>query len=273
MPRCPVVQVIFTWFPKSETDATRCRAFEMLTNKIFMSNSSLALRVAMGISAATLSAGCANQASAPMVHESIQGAINVLGATLAKQPVGQSSVGAASAPAASSFKDILAAPSGAQWPRLALTITALQPTAYRNLIMTWGTNVPPNACMRLSAVVWSSASQSRSIPEETFCASQMRPTSINSAGEILSWGSFEDLGSKKSNTGHARTNGPVPPANLFPEGSDYKSFFSSQASATFGVLIKMMGYDLSIDGVKDRRLWVVSIPSEAEIGAGQKVLR
>jgi len=218
---------------------------------------------------AALATGCANQANGPMVRDSIQGAINVLGASLAGKPAGA----APDAPSESSFKDILVAESGSQWPRVALTITALQPAAYKNMIMTWGSSIPQNACMRLSAVVWSSAKKSRTIPEETFCVSQMRPTTINSNGEILAWGSFEDHMSKMPNTGHARNNGPVPPAKLFPEGGDYKNFYNAQASATFGVLIRTMGYDLSIDGVKDRRLWVVSAPSEAEINAGQKVLR
>ncbi|WP_295991967.1 hypothetical protein [Rugamonas sp.] len=234
-----------------------------------MSISSSTIRASIVIFLTALAAGCANQPSGPMVHDSIQGAINVIGASLGGKPNG-SPLGT---PSESSFKDILVAEPGSQWPRVALNITALPPTAYKSMIMTWGTSIPQDACMRLSAVVWSSMKKSRTIPEETFCVSQMRPTNINSTGEILAWGSFEDRMSRMPNTGHARTNGPVPPAKLFPEGGDYKSFYNSQASGAFGVLIRLMGYDLSMEGVKDRRLWVVSAPTEAEIYAGQKILR
>lgn len=234
------------------------------------------LRACAALSLAALGAGCANQLGETSAQAAIQGVVNVIGANLGGKPAGATGSGVAfGALSESSFKDILVLKSGsAQWPRVAVTIMALQPTAYKSMIMTWGTTVPGNACMRLSAVVWSDMKTSKVIPEETFCASQMRPTTLNSTGQILSWGSFGSLTRNISNTGHTRTVGPVPPAKLFPESADYKNFFnSSQASGTFSVLIRMMGYDLSIDGDKDRRLWVVSLPSEAEIYGGQKVLR
>jgi len=255
-------------------DAHRANPQLRISKKEIMIISTSILRAGIAAFMVALVAGCANQSGGPTVHDAIQGAVNVLGASLGGKPAGGPATGAVfGAPSESSFKDILAAEPGSQWPRVALSITALQPTAYKGMVMTWGSNIPPDACMRLSAVVWSSAKKSRTIPEETFCVSQMRPTNINSSGEILAWGSFENLVGKVPNTGHARTNGPVQPAKLFPEGGDYKNFYNSQASGTFGVLIRLMGYDLSIDGVKDRRLWVVSVPSEAEINAGQKVLR
>ncbi len=217
-------------------------------------------------------AGCANQTSGRFLQSSLQGVVGDLG--------GNGAVAAASnvpfgAPPESSFKDILVAQSGAQWPRVALNVTALQPTAYKSMIMTWNNSIPSIDCMRLSAVVWTDAKTSREIPEETFCVSQMHKIgNINSTGEIMAWGMFEDRTPKTPNTGRDRTNGPIPPAKLFPEGADYKNFFnSSQASGTFSVLARLMGYDLSLDGVKDRRLWVVSFPTEGEILGGQKVLR
>jgi len=206
----------------------------------------------------------------------IQGAVNLLNANL----VGQQATNAlGSAPidfsSESSFKDILISKSGSQWPRVALTITALQSNAYKSAILTGNSGFPGDSCMRLSAVVWSDMKTSKNIPEETFCLGQMHGhSSINSTGEILSWGMFEDLGRKTQNTGHVRTNGPIPPAKLFPEGADYKGFFnSSRVSVIFGALVRVMGYDLSLDGEKDRRLWIVSIPSEGEIYSNQKILR
>ncbi|NMM14946.1 MAG: hypothetical protein HHJ17_15605 [Rhodoferax sp.] len=241
-----------------------------------MAISTSILRACAALSLAALGAGCASQPGGTSAQAAIQGVVNAIGANLGGKPAGATASGVTlGAPSESSFKDILVSKSGStQWPRVAVTITALPPTAYKSMIMTWGSTVPGNACMRLSAVVWSDMKTSKTIPEETFCASQMRPTSLNSTGQILSWGSFEDLTHKAPNTGHTRTDGPVPPAKLFPESADYKDFFnSSQASGTFSVLIRTMGYDLSIEGVKDRRLWVVNLPSWAEIYGGQKVLR
>ena len=241
-----------------------------------MTVSKMILRVSLFLSLVATFSGCANQGGGDLTHVAIQGAINAIGASLGGTPSGVVPAGGTifGAPAESSFKNILISSTGStQWPHVALTITALPQSAYKNMIMTWGSSVPQTACMRLSAVVWSDMRTSRVIPEETFCASQMRPTSINSLGETLSWGSFEERVAKPSNTGYTRTNGPLPPAKLFPEGADYKSFYQSQVRGTFGVLIRMMGYDLSILGEKDRRLWVVSIPTEVEINSGQKVLR
>lgn len=230
-------------------------------------------RMCAAISMMTLAAGCASQTNGISAQAAIQGAVNAIGASLGGQPAGAAANSAPiGVPSESSFKNILSAQSGAQWPRVALTITALQSSAFHSL-EAWQDHIPPSACMRLSAVVWADMKTSRNIPEETFCVSQMRPTNINSSGEIFAWGSLEDLTRKTSNTGHTRTNGPTPPAKLYPEAGDYKNFFNTKASGTFGVLIRLMGYDLSIDGVHDRRLWVVSIPSKVEIEGGQKVLR
>ena len=233
-------------------------------------------RVCAALSMAAFAAGCASQTNGISAQAAIQGAVNAIGASLGGQPAGAAASSAPiGVPSESSFKDILVSQSSSQWPRVAVTITALQPTGYNSSVMTWDNTIPGNACMRLSAVVWSDAKTSKAIPEETFCASQMRRNvTINSNGVIQAWGMFEDLVHKTPNTGHARTNGPTPPAKLFPEGADYKNFFdSSKASKVFGVLARLMGYDFSVDGVKDRRLWVVSIPTEGEIIGGQKVLR
>lgn len=257
-----------------------------------MAISTSILRACVALSLAAVAIPCASQSNGALTQAVIQGAVNALFGGLGSKPApaasGSTSEGNPSgatasgitpvAPSESSFKDILVASSDARWPRVAVTITALQATAYDSIIMTrapgWDPNhIPPHACMRLSAVVWSDLKKSRTIPEETFCASQMqRGVSIGSNGDMLAWGAFADTSNQ--NTGHARTNGPKPPAKLFPEGSDYKDFFnSSLAAATFGVLMRMMGYDLSIEGGKDRRLWVVSAPSKGEILSGQKVLR
>lgn len=241
-----------------------------------MAVSTSIFRACVALSLVAVAAPCASQSNGALTQAAIQGAFNAILGNLGGKPAGAAANGITpGTPSESSFKDILATSSGSQWPRVAVTITALQATAYGSTIMTpgWNRTIPPNACMRLSAVVWSDLSKSRTIPEETFCVSQMqRPGGIGSTGEMLAWGAFEDRSTQ--NTGHVRTSGPKPPAKLFPEGADYKDFFnSSQAAATFGVLMRMMGYDLSIDGGKDRRLWVVSAPSSPEIGVGQKVLR
>lgn len=190
--------------------------------------------------------------------------------------VGNQTAPTATVPAQSSFKDIMKTEPGASWPRVALTIVALPSTAYKNAIMSGyalDRRLSMNDCMRASAVVWVNTKTSRTIPEEIFCNTQLKGTlPIHTTSQAVGWGNSSELTFKKiGDTGFKRTNGPLPPAKLFPPGIDYSRFYESQGNFQFGVLVRMMGYDLSDYG-KDRRLWIVSLPSQPEIESGEKVL-
>jgi len=184
------------------------------------------------------------------------------------------------APAApSQLQGILAESANGEWPRVALTITALHSSAYSNLIMTWGNKVHGEACMRVSAVVWTDPKNSRAIPEETFCPRQIPPqmaTRFNSNLQLVAWATTYAVNypAKRPDSGKARTNGPNPPELLFPPGPDFKPFLEGQGGAVFTALVRYMGFDLTTPPPEQsRRLWILSLPSEYEVKSGQKVVR
>lgn len=206
-------------------------------------------------------------------------ACGILGAckTMPELPLGGLNV--AASPASTAFQGLLNQPGSVEWPRVALTIHAMHPTAFSNMIATWGNRVQGNACMRISAVVWSDAKTSKQIPEETFCPSQLPPpmaTRFNSNLQLVAWATTYSVNYpvKRPDTGKSRTNGPNPPELLFPPGLDYKGLWEGQGGGVFAALVRYMGYDLSSPPPEqNRRLWIVSVPTEYEVNSGQKVVR
>lgn len=181
--------------------------------------------------------------------------------------------------APSQLQGILAESANGEWPRVALAIAALHPTAYSNMVLSWGNQVHGDACMRVSAVVWTDPKTSRTIPEETFCPRQIPPQMamrFNSSLQLLAWSTTYAVNYpvKRPDTGKARTNGPNPPELLFPPGLDFKGFLDGQGGAVFAALVRYMGFDLTTPAPEqNRRLWIVSLPSEYEVKSGQKVVR
>lgn len=164
----------------------------------------------------------------------------------------------------SSFTGLMTSGQGESWPRVALTIHKLPADAYappRTQMM--GGSIPPTYCMSVSAVVWTDAKTSRTIPEEQFCPSahiQKRWVGYTK-GEFLLWSGTPAQG---TSTGAKRTTGPTPPRLLFPEGAKYGNFPNSNASWLFQGLLASMGFDISVSPGQDRRVWVVSLPGETD---------
>lgn len=220
--------------------------------------------IAAALTAGALVSACANMPELP------------LGDLKAALPSVSTS---APAVASTAFQGLLSQRASGAWPRVALTIHAMHPTAFSNKIATWGNTIQANACMRISAVVWTDAKTSRQIPEETFCPGQLPPqmsVGFNSAMELVAWSTTYSVNypMKWPDTGSNRTKGPNPPELLYPAGPEYKGLWQAQGGAVFNALVRYMGYDLSTPAPEqNRRLWIVSMPTEYEVKSGQKVVR
>ncbi|RTL23123.1 MAG: hypothetical protein EKK52_04450 [Burkholderiales bacterium] len=101
-------------------------------------------------------------------------------------------------------------------------------------------------------------------------------TRFNSNLQLVAWATTYSVNYpvKRPDTGKNRTNGPNPPELLFPPGLDYKGIWEGQGGGVFAALVRYMGYDLSSPPPEqNRRLWIVSMPTEYEVKSGQKVVR
>ena len=108
-----------------------------------MAVSTSIFRACVALSLVAVAAPCASQSNGTLTQAAIQGAFNAILGNLGGKPAGAAANGITpGTPSESSFKDILATSSGSQWPRVAVTIIALQPKAYDSTIMTQGWNQP-----------------------------------------------------------------------------------------------------------------------------------
>jgi hypothetical protein len=160
-------------------------------------------------------------------------------------------------------------PFGVQYPRVALTILTAPPDAAENWAAAqhFGQAVEPS-CFSLSAVIWTSARASQTVPPFNACFPNNDPRSqgIPLSG-MSDWtqttGFYSVIGNES--TGTRRTNGPIPPALPVPTSPIYQRFYggyptlesSSIAGGMFATLLLQMGFDWSIS--QDRRVWITSI--------------
>lgn len=150
--------------------------------------------------------------------------------------------------------------SDGQWPRVALTIHSLPRDAY---VAAMGSQLPPSYCMQVSAVVWSSPKESKTVPQHSFCLAQAPQRWVNfGSGDFLLWSMTANT---SANTGSRRSNGPQPPMKNFPEGAKYANFAQGRGGNLFAALLSTMNYDMTLNPSSDRRLWVVSLPSQTEL--------
>ncbi|MFN3812394.1 MAG: hypothetical protein ACK4S6_17445 [Roseateles asaccharophilus] len=164
----------------------------------------------------------------------------------------------------SSFTGLMNTGSGEGWPRIAITIHKLPANAYAPpTTQMMGGSIPPSYCMSVSAVVWTDAKTSRTIPEEQFCpTAHIKKRWVGySKGEFLLWAGTP---AQSNHTGPKRTTGPTPPRLLFPEGSKYGNFPNSNASWLFQGLLASIGFDVAVNTGQDRRVWVVTLPGETD---------
>ena len=211
--------------------------------------------LSMGVLVVT---GCANTNPG---SSSIEGAVNQ---TLKGFQQGIAAIAggtpAMAATSKSSFQGIFTNSVNSEWPRLAVTIHKVAPDAY---VRTLNNTLAQNFCMVVSAVVWTDAKTSKVIPQENFCPNQM-PSRWNgqTTGDFLRWSMTT---ATSASTGKSRTNGPNPPAKLFPEGSKFRDFSGSRFNVLFQGFVATTGIDLNIDPGQDRRFWIVNIPGETEV--------
>lgn len=161
----------------------------------------------------------------------------------------------------SSFQGIFTNSVNSEWPRLAVTIHKVAPDAYARTLN--NEILSQNFCMVVSAVVWTNAKTSKVIPQENFCPSQMPSRWVGqSTGDFLRWSMTT---STSASTGKSRTNGPNPPARLFPEGSKFGNFPGARLNNLFQGFVATTGFDMTIDPGQDRRFWIVNIPGQTEV--------
>ena len=162
-----------------------------------------------------------------------------------------------------SFTDLLNGEPLSEWPRVALTIHQVPGNFYDSH---GGRALPPDFCVRVSAVVWKNATTSTKIPEENFCVGHSKRPWQHSAWDFALWSTLP-APYQHAHTGIKRTNGPTPPNHLFPDGMKYKGRNGIEFAVTSGgvwafSLAAQMGFDISIEPGKDRRFWIVSMPGQ-----------
>lgn len=203
--------------------------------------------------AATLLAGCADQVNS--LNSTLTSAVTSLQGHANASPT-------TDAFATSGLPGIFRGkPASSGWPRVALTIDSMPADANAPRVA-WtnsggGYSPPPNWCMTVSAVVWTSPRQSREIHNVPFCGwdipqGQPGSTVTNS----LYWSTMPK--SSVKNTGAARTTGPNPPLKSFPNHGFFVENAASKAAFMFDHLLMSMGLDLADDPSHEYRLWVVS---------------
>ena len=203
--------------------------------------------------------GCANTNTGP---PSIEGAVNQ---TLKGFQQGIAAMAGGTSASAnkpkSSFQGIFTNSVNTEWPRLAVTIHRVTPDAYTGTVN--NAILAQNFCMVVSAVVWTDAKTSKVIPQENFCPNQMPSRWVGqSTGDFIRWSRAT---SDSASTGKSRTNGPNPPARLFPEGSKFGNFPGARLNRLFQGFVATTGIDLTIDPGQDRRFWIVNIPGETDV--------
>ena len=171
-----------------------------------------------------------------------------------------------------------------EWPRVAITILSTSPNAseepqhsvsYKDGGMTIGDAELHDSCIELTAVIWESPTESKSVDSFKYCTSDARridEVNLRSLSSItvMNWVNGQNecrefvFGGKKCNTGKSRTNGPMPPETRIPVGDKYFSAFTSTNKyfgITFDALLQAMGLDMdAMDAAHENRVWVVKLP-------------
>ena len=140
----------------------------------------------------------------------------------------------------------------ADYPHVAITITD-----YSDRIVSRGMNptsaIDRNDCLYFDATLWRNAKKPEQINGLSYCASDGIKGFMRGPFE----GAFRIGFTTNSNSGQRRTTGPLPPANIYPRGSEDDTLLDGPGYALLGNILMAMGFDFTYGG-NTGRVWVVS---------------
>lgn len=140
----------------------------------------------------------------------------------------------------------------ADYPHVAITITD-----YSDRIVERGMNptsqVAGSDCLMFDATLWRNANRSETFDGLIYCAADGLKGFMKGAFN----GSFLYGTTMNDNSGQRRTTGPLPPANVYPRGSDDNQLLNGPGYILMGNILMAMGFDFTYGG-NTGRVWVVS---------------
>lgn len=122
--------------------------------------------------------------------------------------------------------------------------------------------IGPQDCIVLDAVLWRSASDARRFNDLRLCGDAVAQLADGKAFRTLNVFPMKRFLGNNS-TAARRTDGPVPPAFLFPQDiRSMQAWPQSQGNAIFymGAILLALGYDWDNDF--DSRVWFVTVPTQ-----------
>ena len=140
----------------------------------------------------------------------------------------------------------------ADYPHVAITITD-----YSDRFLDPGMNptseIQRNDCLMFDATLWRTPKKSEKLDHLIYCAAD----GIKGFMKGQFNGSIRFGFTTNPNTGQRRTTGPLPPANLYPQGSADDRLLDGPGYALLGNILMAMGFDFTYAGNKGR-VWIVS---------------
>jgi hypothetical protein len=148
------------------------------------------------------------------------------------------------------------------WPRVAITVVSAPPNAFKTTAFTGSASIQANDCATYNVRVWTDAKTSQSYDNLRLCYGDIyqRLQGVP-LFQVPTWGR-RSFWPDERNTGSVRNDGPVPPADHFPNDPRLQNLWLDQYKNTLSFVagpLAVLGFNWN--DVTDKRVWFVSVPA------------
>lgn len=149
------------------------------------------------------------------------------------------------------------------WPRIAVTVVSAPPNAFKTMGIGGAATLNATDCAIYKVKVWSSAGSSRSHDNLRLCYGEIyQRLQQVPMFQVPTWGR-RSFWPDERNSGSVRGDGPVPPADHFPNDPMLQQMWLDPYRNTMPFVagpLAVLG--LNWNDVTDKRVWFVSVPAK-----------
>jgi len=147
------------------------------------------------------------------------------------------------------------------WPRVAITVVTAAPSIFKTTSVSANATVGAQDCATYNVKVWTSASQSKAYDGLRLCYGEVYQRMQRvPMFQVPTWGR-RSFWAGERNTGSVRNDGPVPPADHFPNDPAVQDLWLDAYKNTIAFVagpLHVLGYNWN--DINDKRVWFVSVP-------------